>query len=571
MTAVLHLRRCCFAILTLLVAAPSFLSAQADDERLTVKVRNQADNTPIVDATVKLYDDEANLVGEEMSDEAGEAVFNFSSSSVNTVGSLATRLGEPGPNPVTSRTTLPLSLGASGMVEVGLYDILGRQVVSNESYLGAGDHALAIALGDLNAGRYFVRVVAGGEFVGSANLQYLGAGSGTPSLRFGGAQSGLGADKAVPGTFRLEVTHPDYRGYTQENITITGKSLQFAMMTQIIPVAGFDGSDPIYTVIADARSGLDVPRDLEFHPEKENELWVVNRSFDGTVTYYNAGTDSMESLRVEDIWGLHFMEEVSSIAFGENGFFGTAQESNNTYNGQAAGNNFMGPALWTADTSIYSKSTGPGFGELGSHMDMLHASPFGMGIAHDKGNAFWYYDGHYGHIVYYDFRFDHGPGWDDHSDGVVRRHIDAKITRVPNVPGHMVLDKESRWLYVADPGGKRVMRLNTKEGTWDGPGNPNENMDRLANYGEYKGATYEVFANTGLTLPSGIALFEDHLYVGDNKTGEIIRYDLDGNEIARIQTPAESLMGLEIAPDGHLWYVDAEKNEVVRIDRDTLD
>ena len=59
----------------------------------------------------------------------------------------------------------------------------------------------------------------------------------------------------------------------------------------------------------------------------------------------------------------------------------------------------------------------------GSHIDMLHESPLGMGIAHDSGNSYWYFDGYYGHLVYYDFKEDHDIGMDDHSDGVVRRYL----------------------------------------------------------------------------------------------------------------------------------------------------
>ncbi len=570
MTSVLLLRRWCLAILALLITTPTFLSAQGDDERLTVKVRDQAENSAIIGATVTLYDDAGALFREGMSDENGEVVFNFSSSSVNNAGSFATRLGEPGPNPVTSRTTLPLSLGSSEMIRVGLYDILGRQVTSIEGYMSAGDQSIEINLGDLNPGRYFVRVLGAGEFVGSASLQYLGAGQGSPSLRLGGGA--FSADKSIPGTYKMEVTHPDYRTYVMENITITGKSLQFALMRQVFAVAEFGTGTPEYTVIADGRSGLDVPRDLEFNPAGNNELWVVNRSFDGTVTYYNAGTDSMESLRVQDIWGLHFMEEVSAIAFGPDGFFGTAQETNNTYNGQAAGNNFTGPALWTSDTSIYSKSTGEGWGELGSHLDMLHESPFGMGIAHDNGNAYWYFDGFYGNIVYYDFQQDHGPGWDDHSDGIVRRYMDATVTRVPNVPGHLILDKETGWLYIADVGGKRITRLNTKSGAATAGGNiDGSQMENLQEYTRYTGATYEIFAEDDLVRPSGIALHQGRLFVSDNATGEIIAYDMEGTELNRIKTPAESLMGIEIGPDGKIWYVDAERNQVIRVDPTTAD
>jgi sugar lactone lactonase YvrE len=91
-------------------------------------------------------------------------------------------------------------------------------------------------------------------------------------------------------------------------------------------------------------------------------------------------------------------------------------------------------------------------------------------------------------------------------------------------------------------------------------------METLLEYSVYAGATYKVVANTDLTHPSGIALHEGRLFVTDNATGEIVAYDLDGIELGRIQTPASSLMGIEIGPDGRIWYVDAEMNQLVRLD-----
>ena len=57
---------------------------------------------------------------------------------------------------------------------------------------------------------------------------------------------------------------------------------------------------------------------------------------------------------------------------------------------------------------------------------------------------------------------------------------------------------------------------------------------------------------------------------GEAKIGEIVpvkitgamAYDLTGRELNRIDTPAEAIMGTTVGPDGNLWYVDAEKNQV---------
>ena len=64
---------------------------------------------------------------------------------------------------------------------------------------------------------------------------------------------------------------------------------------------------------------------------------------------------------------------------------------------------FSGATLWEADTSIYARinQEGP---ELGSHWDMLHQSPFSIGIAAEADNIYWLFDGFHNTIVKYDFK-----------------------------------------------------------------------------------------------------------------------------------------------------------------------
>lgn len=557
--------------LSLLLCITAIDAAAQSDDRLTVRLRTLADNAPIADATVRLLDESGTFIEEQQSDgERGEAIFDLGSSSVND-RSASTALGSIAPNPVTGRASMPLSISFSDDVRIGLYDLLGRERALFEGYLPAGDHLVEMTTGELEAGRYLVRIESNGQLLGTRGMNVLRSSAGEARISVAG--SSLRADKGanVVGSYKIEVSHPDYRT-VRRDVEVDGKTLVVVQMERVEFVPEFGRSFDV-TVIADARSGLDVPRDLEFHPTRRNELWVVNRAFDGTVTYWWPGTDSMESFRVRDANANHFMEEVSAIAFSTEDYFATAQESQNTYDGQGQPNNFMGPALWTADTSIYHKDDLPGWGGLGSHLDMLHESPNGMGIAHDYDNVYWYADGFYGNIVRYDFGADHGPGWDDHSDGIVRRYVDASITRWPGVPGHLVLDKQTGWLYVADPGNRRVMRLDTRTGSFSSSGNvDNSQLENLREYSRYAGATYETVANEKLDRPSGIAIANGRLFVSDNATGEIIAYSLDDlRELNRIETNAGSIMGIEIGPDGHIWYVDAERNQVLRIDPQETD
>ncbi|WP_412070061.1 Ig-like domain-containing protein [Rubrivirga sp. IMCC43871] len=67
------------------------------------------------------------------------------------------------PNPATSRARIAVSTSAAGDTRVVVIDALGREVARpHDGPLAAGDHTLALGLGDLAPGVYAVRVTAGG-------------------------------------------------------------------------------------------------------------------------------------------------------------------------------------------------------------------------------------------------------------------------------------------------------------------------------------------------------------------------------------------------------------------------
>jgi hypothetical protein len=328
-------------------------------------------------------------------------------------------------------------------------------------------------------------------------------------------------------------------------------------------VPQFDGTS---VVVANAQDGLDIPQDLAFSPDAPDQLWVVNAAFHGVVILFDPGGDPQTAETRIDLYAQHFMANVSSLAFGSSGSFSSCQESRDEWNGvPQPPDDFMGPTLWSSDLDIFAVvgQEYPPNGVEGSHLDMLHQSPLCMGIAHDSGNAYWAFDGLHGHIVYYDFMSDHGPGGGDHSDGAVRRYPEATVTRIPEAPGHLVLDHSTGWLYVADTGSGNVMRLDTQTGSYSEA--LSGNVDGIPEYSAYRGVTWEAFA-TGLQQPSGLALADGILFVGDRTSGDVIAYDVqDGGELDRFATGATAVAGLEIGPQGRLWYTDARDNEVVVI------
>ena len=320
------------------------------------------------------------------------------------------------------------------------------------------------------------------------------------------------------------------------------------------------------TVIAQASDGLRRPRDLQFHNSREDELWIVNRQDDSTVTVYAATTPERNAVKKIDAFALHFMEEVSSMAFGKPDQFATCQESRNTYNGQSPQpNDFMGPALWTADPAIYAVVDPEG---LGSHLDMLHESPLCMGIAHVQDNIFWVFDGMDGALVYYDFAEDHGAGYDDHSDGVILRYASGEVLRVADVPSHMVFNADNNHLYVADTGHSRVLKFDTSSGT-SGPLLPAKEQGTV--HRRYTGAvlTDVVTAASGdVSKPSGLELHDGLIWVSDNENGRISAFTMEGTRVNYLDTglPTGSLMGMTFGPDGRLYFVDAVGNQVLRVE-----
>ena len=324
--------------------------------------------------------------------------------------------------------------------------------------------------------------------------------------------------------------------------------------------------------------GLFKPRDLDFHtlPNRTNELWVINEnsaSFDlnfggSTVTYYNAGLDNQWADYRKDSYSGHFMHTASAISFSDNGGFANTldvQDANGNPNGY-----FSGCTLWDSDTSVYARinQNGP---LLGSHWDMVHQSPFSVGIAAETENIYWLFDGYHSTVAKYNFQEphpDHEHGGEDHSDGVVYRYDEIDIERVNGLSSHMVLDNENDHLYICDTGNQRIIKMNTNTGTINYSLTPyGENIE---GYYSMIGAQYETIIDSGLVLPTGIDIFENYLLVSDYSNGDIVFYDLEqlgiNQELKRLKTDRENdLMSIKVGPDGTIWYVGTNTNELVQI------
>ncbi|MFT5262160.1 MAG: hypothetical protein ACI8YQ_000889 [Polaribacter sp.] len=380
-------------------------------------------------------------------------------------------------------------------------------------------------------------------------------------------------EPAAPGDYNIAVTIDMVNDATDEDDSNNTSDFDSEIFDPVIVPNKIDeimSTIPLLTEIADAGDGLDNPTDLDFFPILgKDELWVINQrnENDGgsTVTIADASsgnpTDMLE--RVDgNSW--HFMSLPTAIAFSsDNFFFGTSPGVRDANHG---GGTFTGPTLWSSDPEIYAQPSGGN----GSHMDMLHGSPFSMGIAHEVDNVFWVYDDWNKDIVRYDFVEDHGPGADDHSDAIVRRFSDIGIDANGDIPNHMILDKVTGWLYFVDNGDDRVMRLDINSGT--GSNALALINEPLAEHSEITGFTAETIIDAGLDKPCGIEIFENRLLVGDYENGDIVVYDMDNNfeEMGRIPTGEEGLTGIKIGPDGNIWYTNREENTLSSASPGTL-
>ncbi|MBR9861597.1 hypothetical protein GYB22_12805 [bacterium] len=326
--------------------------------------------------------------------------------------------------------------------------------------------------------------------------------------------------------------------------------------------AEYGKTPPSITTHANIFNTISTPQDLEFHPTETNELWVINKDIENTggstVTIYNPGKQNQTSSWRRDGNAWHFMSLPSSMAFSNNGNWASAH---NVQDANHQGGTFTGPTLWSSHPQVYAQPSGGN----GSHLDMVHSTPFGMGIASEEEHIFWVNDGYHEHLVRYDFVDDHGPGNDYHGDARVHRYTEIELIREPEIPGHMVLDANKKWLYIADPHNSRVIRVNIQSGTklQDLP----LINEPLAQHWEITGVEWEIFTEVNLDKPSGIAIRDNRLFVSDYNTGEIVAYNVETREeLARIDTGDEGICGITLSPSGKLWFVNAKESKVNRVD-----
>lgn len=348
-----------------------------------------------------------------------------------------------------------------------------------------------------------------------------------------------------------------------------------------------------FTEIATSRQRLNKPRDLAFNPLRPDELWVVNHGDESVVIVHDTSTDGRTTERRKDGYATHFMAQVSALAFGREetttdpiprgvgglpGTFATCGESRNTYGGRAMPNDFMGATLWSSHPDVFARHNPNG---LGSHLDMLHASPLCMGIAHERENVYWTFAGMsrvcggscvlrqgVASIVRYDFQTDDGVGNDDHGDGEAQQYATGLVSYVAGVPSHLAFNADDGMLFIADTGNKRIVKLDTGSGVVGRRLTPMEPMSEYRMMEEVILTDVVPESSGHLEKPSGIELRGEFIYVSDNANGRISAFKHDGERVNTLDTglQAGALSGMAFGPDGKLYFVDMTGNRVLRID-----
>jgi hypothetical protein len=324
---------------------------------------------------------------------------------------------------------------------------------------------------------------------------------------------------------------------------------------------GSAGSVTLTLILADET--LKEPIDLGFDPSAPERLWVINRRDDSVVIITNPGEDGWSFDRMKDPAAGHFMNEPPAFEFGAvdetyGQTFGICGDNDN------GGDDFMGPALFSSDLDVFATQndeTG-----LGSHLDMLHSTTFCKGIAHVEGNVYFAFNGHKGSLDKYDFANDHGPGWDDHSDGHVYRYVEGYVEGVDDVSSHLDYDAESKLLYIADTGNRRILTLDTMSGV---EGDTFPGLEFVATRTEIVGAELGQLAGEDvLQRPSGLELHRGLVFVTDHATSQFLAFDKDGELVRTLDTdlPEGSLGGFTFGPDGKVYFVDTLGGRVFRID-----
>jgi DNA-binding beta-propeller fold protein YncE len=324
---------------------------------------------------------------------------------------------------------------------------------------------------------------------------------------------------------------------------------------------GVQGTEPSLELLLGG-PWLTGPTDLAFDPIHSGRLWLVNRHDDSIVMIADLGLPTQTQQKFIDVYH-YYAEEVAAVAISRFGTFATCQDSASVLNGTREVGQYVGPTLWPADPAILAAEMDVNRG--GAHVDSLSGSPLCTGIAWAGDHRFYVTDGEDGDLDLVDFGRPHGPGFGDPAGAIKYRVLQGVLAPVQGVAGHMALDGDSGWLYIADTGNARVHRVDTTTGV---KGKQIfQNNDPGTQYFDLAGVDHEPFVETGLHEPAGLAVAAGYVFVADHATGWIHAFDMHGDLVNSLDTGRGpgALAGIAMSPAGELLFVDTQADEVIRV------
>jgi hypothetical protein len=320
---------------------------------------------------------------------------------------------------------------------------------------------------------------------------------------------------------------------------------------------------------------------VAFNPMVDGELWALLRQFPSgqactmddssgcdalvgvAAVISDATGDAPSGVIKQDGNAWHFMRRPTAIAWGDELLFSSCGEGF-TDNYEDVAISYAGPTLWSSDPNIFGVTPKPK--QNGTHIDMLHETPYCMGLAHESANIFWAFNGDAGSLDRVDFHDPHPVGGEDHSDGEVHRYITGSLKRVPEVPSHLAYDGRRGLVYVADTGNSRVLSVDPSTAK---AGGDIRVLETLQASGAMDGASvHELVAAGTLQQPSGLFFVDDVLYVTDNATSLIYTFDAAGHAQRTFDTglPARSLAGITVGPDQKMYIANLQTGGVERVE-----
>lgn len=334
-----------------------------------------------------------------------------------------------------------------------------------------------------------------------------------------------------------------------------------------VPVLGNGDGTPqsVYLEVLVGPTWLYRPTDVAFGGRQRDECWVTDHAADAFVVVTDTESRKPTVRRFVDYRHV-YARSVTSISFGERGTFATCQESDGAILADGSPNYLAGPTLWPASIDLFvalNEST-----LKGPFLERMRSSPLCMGVESVGNQTYYVLNGLTGDVDRIDFAPLSRPGGKGKPSGTKFRMIEGLVSRVPGVPSHMAFDAKTGWLYIADTGNSRVVRLDTQSGR---AGNLIfDNPDPGTTYNKWKELIVEDFVSkesNRLSLPSGIVVVGQHVIVSDFATGQLLAFGPNGDLVQTLDTGRGSMAvcGLDVDRKNRLVFVDSVQREVVRV------